>query len=224
MQELLGYTATHAGVTNLPRGLASFVAMPLIGYLTGKVDSRKLLGVGFLASAYAMYRLSQFSLTVASGDFWVPLLIQGAALGLIFVPLTTVTNDPVPKERMGNATSIFNLMRNIGASVGISMVETLQFRKQQVHTNALDKFVADANPQARSMIAGLRGLFISQGQDPANATRHAHAAIWAMVQQQAAMLSYNDVFLFLAMMFLAMFPLIFLMKKPMHSGPGVMTH
>ena len=214
MQELLGYTATHAGVTNLPRGLASFLAMPLIGYLTGRIDARKLLGFGFLASAYAMYRLSQFSLTVSSGDFWVPLLIQGAALGLIFVPLTTVTNDPIPKERMGNATSIFNLMRNIGASIGISMVETLQFRKQQLHTNVLDKFVTTTNPQARSTIEGLRGLFMSQGQDPANATRHAQAAVWAMVQQQAAMLSYNDVFRFLAVMFLAMFPLIFLMKKP----------
>jgi DHA2 family multidrug resistance protein len=73
MQELLGYTATHAGVTNLPRGMASFLFMPLVGYLTGKVDARKLLAAGFLATAFAMYWISNFSLGVASSNFWLPL-------------------------------------------------------------------------------------------------------------------------------------------------------
>ncbi|HXM21349.1 MAG TPA: DHA2 family efflux MFS transporter permease subunit [Terriglobales bacterium] len=224
MQELLGYTATHAGITNLPRGLASFMFMPLIGYLTGKVDSRKLLAAGFLATAFAMYRISLFSLGVASWNFWLPLTLQGAGLGLIFVPLTTVTNGPVPRERMGNATSIFNLMRNIGASIGISMVETMQVRKAQMHINILGKHVNPANPQARQTIAGLRALFMSQGKDAATATRQAYGAVWGMVQQQAAMLAYNDVFRFLALMFLVMLPLIFLMRKPKKGGGAVMAH
>ena len=79
-------------------------------------------------------------------------MLQGAGLGLIFVPLTTVTNDPVPKERMGNATSIFNLMRNVGASIGISMVETMQVRKQQMHVNILAQHVTSTSPQAQQMI------------------------------------------------------------------------
>jgi DHA2 family multidrug resistance protein len=83
MQELLGYTATHAGVANLPRGMASFLFMPLVGYLTGKVDARKLLAAGFLATAFAMYWISNFSLGVASSNFWLPLTVQGAGLGLI---------------------------------------------------------------------------------------------------------------------------------------------
>src|SRR5256886_343522 len=152
MQELLGYTATHAGVTNLPRGLASFLVMPFVGILISKVEARKLLGAGLLLSALAMYRLSHLSLDVGFWNFWWPLMLQGAALGLVFVPLTTVTNDPIPRERMGNATSIFNLMRNIGASIGISMVETLQFRNQQTHINALAKNINPANLQARQMI------------------------------------------------------------------------
>jgi len=223
MQELLGYTATHAGVTNLPRGMASFLAMPLIGYLTGKIDSRKLLAVGFLGSAVAMYQLSHFSLDAGFWTFWGPLTIQGAALALIFVPLTTATNDPIPKERIGNATSIFNLMRNIGASIGISMVETMQFREMQFHINVLGKNVSPGNPQSRRMVEGLRGLFISQGQDPVSATRHAYAAVWGVVQRQAAMLSYNDTFRFLGLMFLVMFPLIFLMRRP-KKGAAVMAH
>jgi DHA2 family multidrug resistance protein len=224
MQELLGYTATHAGITNLPRGLASFMFMPLIGYLTGKVDSRKLLAAGFLATAFAMYRISLFSLGVASWNFWLPLTLQGAGLGLIFVPLTTVTNDPVPRERMGNATSIFNLMRNIGASIGISMVETMQVRKAQMHINILGKYVNPGNPRARQTVDGLRGLFMSHGKDAATATRQAYGAVWGMVQQQAAMLAYNDVFRFLALMFLVMFPLIFLMRKPKKGGGAAMAH
>jgi len=223
MQEVLGYTATHAGITNLPRGIASFVCMPFIGYLTGKVDSRKLLIAGFLTTALAMYKISSFSLGVASWNFWVPLTIQGVGLGLIFVPLTTVTNDPIPNERMGNATSLFNLMRNIGASVGISIVETLQFRNQQRHINVLDQHVNMGNPRTRSLLAALRALFMSQGKDSATATKQAHAAIWEMVQHQAAMLSYNDAFRFLALTFVVMFPLIFLMRRP-KKGKAVVAH
>src|SRR6202171_4594302 len=182
MQELLGYTATHAGITNLPRGMASFLFMPVVGILVGKVDSRKLLAMGLIATATAMFSLSFFSLDVGFWNFWWPLMLQGAGLGLIFVPLTTVTNDPVPRERMGNATSIFNLMRNIGASIGISMVETMQVRKAQMHINILGKHVNPANPQARQTIAGLRALFMSQGKDAATATRQDYGAVWGMVQ------------------------------------------
>jgi MFS transporter, DHA2 family, multidrug resistance protein len=223
MQELLGYTATHAGITNLPRGMASFLFMPLVGYLTGKVDARKLLAAGFLATAFAMYRISLFSLDAASSDFWLPLAVQGAGLGLIFVPLTTVTNDPVPRERMGNATSIFNLMRNIGASIGISMVETMQVRRTQTHVNILGEHVNPGNPMARQTMEGMKALFMSQGKDAATASRQAYGAVWGMVQQQAAMLAYNDTFRFLAVMFIALLPLVFLMRKPKKGG-AVMAH
>ncbi len=223
MQELLGYTATHAGVTNFPRGFASFLAMPFIGILTNKVDTRKLLFSGVILSAGAMYMLSRLSLDVGFWNFWWPLMLQGAALGLIFVPLTTVTHDPVPRERLGNATSIFNVMRNIGASIGISIVETLQFRYTQKHINALDKYVSPSSVTAESMIANFKQYFISQGADAATATKRAYDAVWGMLNQQAAMLSYNDVFFVLAVIFLLMAPLVLLMKKPKRGG-AVMAH
>jgi DHA2 family multidrug resistance protein len=170
-----------------------------------------------------MYQLSAFSLQVASWHFYLPLLIQGAGVGLIFVPLTTVTNDPVPNERMGNAASIFNLMRNLGASIGISMVETLQARRLQTHINVLVGHVNMAKPQVRGMVSGLRHMFIAQGKDAATATRQADDALWAMVRHQAAMLSYNDAFRFLGLLFLVMFPLIFLMTKP-RKRKAAMAH
>jgi DHA2 family multidrug resistance protein len=224
MQELLGYTATHAGVTNLPRGMASFLFMPVVGILVGKVDSRKLLACGLLATAGAMFTLSFFNLQVGFWNFWWPLMLQGAGLGLIFVPLTTVTNDPVPRERMGNATSIFNLMRNVGASVGISSVETLQFRHMQTHINYLSQHVNTANLQTQQALAGLQQKFMSRGADAVTATRQAHGALWGSLQQQAAMLSYNDVFRFLGWMFILMLPLLLLMEKPKGGKGPPMAH
>jgi MFS transporter, DHA2 family, multidrug resistance protein len=223
MQELLGYTATHAGVTNFPRGFASFLAMPFIGILTNKVDTRKLLFSGVVLSAGAMFLLSRLSLDVGFWNFWWPLMLQGAALGLIFVPLTTVTHDPIPRERLGNATSIFNVMRNIGASIGISIVETLQYRALQKHLNTLGKFVSPSNLKAETMIAGLKQNFMSQGDDVANATKRAYDSVWGMLNQQAAMLSYNDVFFILSIIFLMMAPLVLLMRKPKRGG-AAMAH
>ncbi len=204
MQELLGYTATHAGVTNFPRGTASFLFMPVVGFLVGKIDARKMLAAGLLITAAAMFRVSFFSLDVGFWNFAWPLILQGAGLGLIFVPLTTVSNDQIPRERMGNATSIFNLMRNIGASVGISSVQTLQFRTRTQQT-----------------LAGLRQTFMAKGADAVTATHQAHGALWGMLQRQANMLAYNDVFRFLGWMFLVMVPLILLMEKPKKKGPVI---
>ena len=224
MQVLLGYTATHAGVTNLPRGLASFLIMPIVGRLTSKVDERKLLGIGLVASAYAMWELSRFSLNVASWNFWWPLMIQGAALGFVFVPLTTITNGGIPNERMGNATSLFNLMRNIGASIGIAMVETVQFRTQQKHINILGAHVYPESGAAQQMFEGMKSHFMNQGSNASLATQQAHWAMWGMVQRQAAMLSYNDTFLFLAGMFVLMIPFLFLLPKAKHKAGAVMMH
>lgn len=224
-QVLLGYTATHAGVTNLPRGLASFLMMPFVGRLTGKVDHRKLLAIGLLASAYAMWELSRFSLDVGYWNFVWPLMLQGAALGFIFVPLTTITNNPIPNECMGNATSIFNLMRNIGASIGISMVTTVQYRAQQTHINHLGSHVYPENPAATQMFQGLKMYFIQQGASAATAKQQAYEAIWGTVQRQAAMLSYNDTFLFLALVFVSMFPFLLLLRKPKpKKGAAPMMH
>jgi DHA2 family multidrug resistance protein len=222
MQEILGYTATHAGVTNFPRGLASFLFMPLVGVLVGRFDPRKLLAFGLIATAGAMFALSRLSLTVGFWNFWWPLMLQGAGLGFIFVPLTTVTNDPVPKEHMGNATSIFNLMRNVGASVGIASVETLQFRHLQIHLHYLGQHVTDASLRTQQVLGGLSRMFLLRGADAATASRRAQEAVWGMLQQQAAMLSYNDVFRFLGGMFLIMLPLILLMGKPKRKAAPVM--
>ena len=171
-----------------------------------------------------MWELSRFSLDVASRNFWWPLLVQGAALGFVFVPLTTITNSPIPNERMGNATSLFNLMRNIGASIGISMVETVQFRSQQTQISILGQHVTPESMTAQQMINNLKAYFMSQGSSAATATQQAYEAVWGMVQRQAAMLAYNHTFLFLSAIFVAMIPFLFLLRKPKAKTGAVMMH
>jgi len=147
-------------------------------------------------------------------------------LGLLFVPLTTITNGPIPKEQMGNATSLFNLMRNIGASIGIAIVTTISSRHMQMHTNALTQHITPYSPMAQSTLLAMKQAFMARGMDAATATQQANAATFGMVQRQAAMMAYIDTFFLLAVMFVACLPLIFIMKKAPKGGggPGAMAH
>jgi DHA2 family multidrug resistance protein len=224
LQTVLGYPALQAGIAMLPRGLGSFLVMPVVGVLMSKVEPRRLLGLGILVASFAFWEFTHLNLDVGYWNFFWPLIIQGSAMGFLFVPLTTITNDPIPKEEMGNATSLFNLMRNIGASIGIAVATTYQVRHQQVHINILGSHVNIYSPQTQSMLSSIKTMLMTRGSDAATATKQAYAVLFQMVQQQAAILSYNDVFWFLTIIFLAMFPLIFVMQKPKASGGAVAMH
>jgi DHA2 family multidrug resistance protein len=151
--------------------------------------------------------------------FW-PQLLQGLSMGMLFVPLTTVTNAPIPKEQMGNATSLFNLMRNLGASIGIASVTTIVARHSQAHSNVLTGHVTEYDPAAVAMLDTFKNGMIASGADPATATQKAYAMAFGVVQRHAAMLAYIDTFLLLAIMFIAVIPLILIMKKPSLGGGG----
>lgn len=139
-------------------------------------------------------------------------------MALIFVPLTTITMDPIPLEGMGNATSIFNLMRNVGGSVGIATATTLVARATQSHDVLLGANVTPYSPGAQRILNALRQAFIAKGFDPVTATRQAYAALFGMVQQQSSMLSYNFVFGIMTLVFLIMIPLIFILRRPRQRG------
>ena len=146
------------------------------------------------------------------------------SLGFLFVPLTTITHSPIRKEEMGNATSVFNVMRNIGGSFGIAGVTTLVARASQTHINALGTNVTIFDAATQRMISSARAAFMAQGMDPTTATRQAYAAMFGMVQRQASMLSFNQAFFLLGLLFLCVTPLIFLMQKPKKGGGAVAAH
>jgi len=220
LQTLLGYPALNAGIAMAPRGLGSFLMMPVVGTVLGRFDPRKVLSVGLVGAAWSLYALSRLNLEAGYWDIFWPQFIQGAALALLFVPLTTATMDPIPKEEMGNATSMFNLMRNLGGSFGIAAATTYLFRRQQFHTNQLGARVTAFSPAARAMSKGLESTMIAHGSDPVMAVRQAYGAIWGLIQRQASMLSFVDTFAAMGVVFLLVLPLLFVMKRPRHSRAG----
>ena len=224
LQTLLGYPALDAGIAMAPRGLGSFLMMPLVGTVLSRFDPRKVLGAGLIASAWTLYALSQLNLQAGYWDIFWPQFIQGAAMAMVFVPLTTATMDPIPKEEMGNATSMFNLMRNLGGSFGIASATTYLFRRQQLHTNLLGAHVNPFSPQTQMYVRGLASNMIAHGADAQTAQHQAYGAIWGMVLRQASMISFVDTFRAMAIVFLLVVPLIIIMRKPKHHEGGIGMH
>jgi MFS transporter, DHA2 family, multidrug resistance protein len=223
LQTLLGFPAVQAGIAMAPRGVGSFIAMPLVGLMMVKLDPRKMLATGLVVCAFTIWQFSQLNLNAGYWDYFWPQFVMGLALGLLFVPLTTVSMDPIPKETMGNATSLFNLVRNLGGSIGISVVNTIQERLVQRNINTLGANVNAFSGQARMMFMELKKMFFARSGDPAAAAQQARALMFGTVARQAGMIAYNDVFWMLCGLFLFMLPFIFLMKRPAHMrGPAGM--
>jgi DHA2 family multidrug resistance protein len=229
LQTLLGYSSFNAGIAMLPRGLGSFIAMPLVGMLMSKIEPRKLLGAGLLLCAGGLWYLSQINLNAGYWNIFLPQLIQGFSLGFVFVPLTTITHDAISKRAMGNATSIFNVMRNIGGSVGIAVVTTIVARSTQANINVLGANVTPYSSTAQQMARQATGLFASGGGTPGpvgagGAASQAYATLFGMVARHAAMLANIHAFRLLAIIFLVVTPLVLLMRRPSHHGGGVAMH
>jgi DHA2 family multidrug resistance protein len=219
LQTLLGYPPLQAGIAMAPRGIGSFFMMPMVGMITGRFDARKLLSIGLLVGGGTLLWLSNLNLQAGYWDIFWPQLIQGMGMALLFVPLTTVSMDPIPRERMGNATSLFNLMRNIGGSIGIAITGTLLSRHQQAATATFGANVRADDPASQMMLAQLKGAFMAAGTDAVTASQRAYGALFGVIQRQAAMVSFVGLFQLLGIMFIALLPLVLLMKRP-RRGPG----
>jgi DHA2 family multidrug resistance protein len=214
LQSLMGYPALQAGITMAPRGFGSLIAMPVVGLLTTKFDPRKLLAVGFVTTGLTLHWLALLNLEAGYWDLFWPQFCQGLALGFLFVPLTTVTMDPIPNRAMGNATSLFNLTRNLGGSCGIAIVETFLARHLQLHTSILRAHLNAYSDQAQQMLQAVRAGFMAQGDDLLTATNRAYAALSGMIYRQASILSYLDTFERLALISFVVLPLVLLMRRP----------
>jgi DHA2 family multidrug resistance protein len=141
-QTLMNYTAWAAGLAVSPRGIGAIAIMPVIGVLTGKMDNRSLIAGGFVIFAWSTWWISGLTLQVSQWSLLWPIIISGMGTGLMFVPLSTSAVGTLSNEQMGNATGRYNLLRNIGGSIGISLVETLVARRQQVHRNELARYLS----------------------------------------------------------------------------------
>jgi DHA2 family multidrug resistance protein len=214
VQTLLGYPAYQAGLALSPRGLGALLTTPLAGYLTSKTDARRLLIFGLILGSITMFNLSGLNLNAGYNDILWPQILQGIALSFLFIPLMASSMARIPKERMGNATSIFNLMRNIGGSFGIAIMTTFLVRRSQLHQSQLVERVTATSLETRHMVQGLQGWFQIHGADSYSAHRKAIGGLYRMVQQHASMISFVEAFWMMGIMFLAMVPFIFLLRNP----------
>ncbi|PYS55243.1 MAG: EmrB/QacA family drug resistance transporter [Acidobacteria bacterium] len=224
LQTVLGYPAVEAGVAMAPRGLGSFIAMPLIGFLTAKIDPRKLLGLGLIGGSLSLFALGSLNLQIGYWNIFWPQFFQGISMGLIFVPLTTVTMSLIKKEEMGNATSLFNLMRNLGGSVGIAVIATTLSRNAQTQFNILGTHVSGFDMRVRMLLDQMRTAFMSRGMDFSTASNAAYAALAGIVQKQAVMVAFVQLFRLLALVFAIVIPLVFVMKRPKAAQTTVAGH
>jgi DHA2 family multidrug resistance protein len=224
LQTLLGYPALEAGIAMAPRGLGSFLMMPLVGTVFGRFDPRKVLAIGLVGASFTLFQLSNLNLNAGYWDIFWPQFIQGMCLAMLFVPLTTATMDPIPKEEMGNATSMFNLMRNLGGGFGIAAATTFLFRRQQFHTLQLGEHVSMYSQQTQDFLHAAQAGMAARGIDPATAAGRSYGALWGAVQSQSAMLSFIDTFRAMAIVFLLVLPFLFLMKRPQHHRPSGPVH
>jgi DHA2 family multidrug resistance protein len=223
LQTLMGYPSVQAGVAMVAMGLGAALAMPIAAFLVARFDPRQVFVGGVLGFAFSFYRLMGFNLNIGFWDVFWPQFIQGLSLGLVFVPLTVLTMAFIPKERMGNATSLYNMMRNIGGGVGISIVSTMLVRMGQEHTNLLVANVTPTSPSALRLVGGLRGLFAGSG--PGWCDQQAYAALFGLVQREATMVALVRVFQYLGILTLTLIPLIALTKRPPKGESGLpMAH
>jgi MFS transporter, DHA2 family, multidrug resistance protein len=224
LQTLLGYPSLQAGIAMAPRGMGSLIGMPMIGMLIGKIDSRKLVALGLTIGAFTLFWLGSLNLNAGYWDFFWPQFFQGLGLSAVFVPLTTISMDRIAREKMGNATSLFNLMRNLGGSIGIAVTGTLLSRHQQANVNVFGANVDAYSPQTQRAFEAARAGFMAAGADVTTATQRAYAALFGMVNQQASMVSFVLLFRLLGVMFLLLLPLILVMKRPRSGGGAVGAH
>jgi DHA2 family multidrug resistance protein len=183
-----------------------------------------MVALGLTAGAFTLFWLGSLNASAGYWDFFWPQFFQGLGLSCVFVPLTTISMDRIAREKMGNATSLFNLMRNLGGSIGIAVTGTMLSRQQQAYVNVFGANVDVYSPQTQSRFEQMRAGFVAAGADITTATQRAYAALFGVVQQQAYMVSFVLLFRMLGVMFLLLLPLILLMKRPRGSGGAMGAH
>ncbi len=219
LQTLLGYPALQSGLALSPRGIGSLIMMPIVGQLTNRYDPRKLIFVGVVVGGWTMIDLSHLNLNAGYWNIFWPQVIQGVAMAFLFIPLMAVSMSAISKEKMGNATSIYNLMRNIGGSFGIAMMTTFLARRSQVHQNQMVSHITTYDHTSQLMWRGMKSWFEMHGSNSVEASRKAIGAMYVMLQQQAMMLSFVEAFWVMGIIFYCMLPLLLLLRNPRDLHP-----
>jgi DHA2 family multidrug resistance protein len=212
-QKILGYDAWNAGIVLAPGGLGTMIALIISGRLVARVDQRLMLLGGCLLNAYSSFQMTTLSLSM---DYWSlawPRFLQGFSAGFIFPPLQTLTLATIQIGRLGNATAAYNVVRNVGGSVGVALATTLLVRRSQAHQSTLVSHIDVLDPETARRLKELTDYFTAQGADAFTASRRALAVLYRTTTEQAQIMAYTDDYWLIAIVFLAILPLLPFMKR-----------
>ena len=223
LQTLMGYPAVSSGLAVSPRGLGAIASMIIVGRLIERIRPRYLIMFGFTVLGFATYLFSDINLQISISSIVWPNIIAGFAMGFIFVPLTTVALGTLANEQMGNASGVFNLMRNTGGSMGIALVTTLLARGAQIHQAAMVSHLTPYDPALQQRLHQMTGTFGAQSGSGAP-IQQAYAAIYGSLVQQATVLSYIDIFRLLAFICFLGVPATLLFERARRKPGAVAMH
>lgn len=214
LQGLMGYPALMAGLVTAPSGLGTMAAMLVVGRLTGKVDFRLLLGAGFAITAFSLWQMTGYTLVLSESDIVWPGVIQGVGLGLVFVPLSAATFATLSPQMRAEGTALYSLVRNIGSSIGIALVQVLLVQNTNTAHEALAAHVNDAN----AALQDPNGIY-------SMATQAGAAMINNEVTRQASMIAYVDDYWLMMLLTIAVIPMLMLIRPPKATaGPVQVDH
>jgi DHA2 family multidrug resistance protein len=219
LQNLMGYTSEASGWATAPRGIGSMLTMPLVGYLLSKMDGRWITAAGIACFGAATVALSKLTLDASPAAIGWPNGWQGACIGMIFVPIMAISMATLPNEKIGNASGIFNLMRNLAGSIGISITTTYVTRFSQAYQSQMVGHLTPYDPAYQQFIARMGGDMMGSG----GVSQQAHGFAYQVLQQQSAYQAFMAVFGWSAVISTALLFTPFIMKKVKTSG-GLAVH
>jgi DHA2 family multidrug resistance protein len=217
LQQVMGYSSFDAGLALTLGGLATLVAVPFAGRLVGKVDARILLGGALVVQAAALWNMSHFSVDISFADAAMGRLYQAVALPFLFVPINAVAYQGLPRDKTAQASSLLNVARNLGGSIGISAAQSMLAGSMQRHQTELVQKLNPLDPNYTDWLATAKGVFSGLG-DP---TLLPQAILYQQVQRQAAMLGFLDVFRSLMVLILILLPVIIFMNSGKGASGGM---
>ncbi len=217
VQTLLGYTAELAGMVLSPAGLMMMAMMPVVGFLSSKVDPRKLLGYGFTMLTLSLITMHTMDLGVSYGRLVFLRVFQASGLAFLFIPINMLAYIGAKQSESNDVSGLTNLARNIGGSCGTAFVATMLIRRTAAHENNMIRNLTSGNQAFMNQVAKLKGMFGGHsGGNPLTGTgsHAAQAYIYNQLHRQAGMLAYLDIIQYLVIFCACMLPLLFFIPKP----------
>lgn len=216
-QTVMDYSSWWAGLAVAPRGIGSIIAMPLVGFLVSRLDTRILVSAGFASFGVCSLFWSFLTPQISPWSLTLPIIISGFSLGFVFVPLSTTTLGDLRPEEVGNGSGLYNLLRNLGGSIGISVVETILTRHQQLHQTELARNVYAGRPVVTEMLHGAANI-LRPGLGPYQARQLNLLQVAHEVLKQSAVWSYVDDFRYMALGCFCCVPIVWIFKKVKARG------